>query len=312
MVARIYRTEGVLAFYSGVVPAMLRQVSYGGLCFASYPLIRDFFTAAVARPDATHPPLWARIAAGAISGSAASVLANPTDVVKVRLQADGRLRALGQPARYKGTFDAFRTILGAEGLNAFWKGSLPNMQRAAVVNGAGIAAYDHSKVPRRPYTKGPRVVDLPSRHDPVICRHRLRGCSATRRRRSDRDSSPRSSEDSPPRCAASRRTSQQMTRGRGSTTTMRSHSRPPRTAIVTPSQVVGCPFDVLKTRMMNQHAAAPIYRSLGHCFGSIVMIEGPLALWKGLLPVYMRQAPFNMLNFMIMEQLTKAFLGTTM
>ena len=78
MVARIYRTEGVLAFYSGVVPAMLRQVSYGGLCFASYPPMRDFFTAAVARPDATHPPLWARIAAGAISGSVASVLASAT------------------------------------------------------------------------------------------------------------------------------------------------------------------------------------------------------------------------------------------
>ena len=43
-----------------------------------------------------------------------------------------------------------------------------------------------------------------------------------------------------------------------------------------------------------------------------VRVEGVLALWKGLLPVYCRQAPFNMLNFMIMEQLTKAFLGTTM
>ena len=225
MVARIYRTEGVLAFYSGVVPAMLRQVSYGGLCFASYPLIRDVLTAAVASPDATHPPLWARIAAGAISGSVASVLANPTDVVKVRLQADGRLRALGQSARYKGTFDAFRTILGAESLGAFWKGSVPNMHRAAVVNGAGIAAYDHSKVQRHHGTRGPRAVGWSSLHNPVACRHRLRGCSATRRRRPDRDSSPRSSEDSPPRCAASRRPSRQIARGRGSTTTMRTGRR---------------------------------------------------------------------------------------
>ena len=31
--------------------------------------------------------------------------------------------------------------------------------------------------------------------------------------------------------------------------------------------------------------------------------EGVLGLYKGFLPVYARQAPFNMLNYMIMEHL---------
>ena len=76
--------------------------------------------------------------------------------------------------------------------------------------------------------------------------------------------------------------------------------------------VVGCPFDVLKTRLMNQDPARPLYRGTGDALLQIVRVEGPLALYKGLLPVYFRQAPFNLLNYLIMEQLTAAFLGKTM
>ena len=92
MAARILRAEGAAAFYAGFPAAMLRQASYGGLCFASYPHVRD----ALAGPqrDGAAVPLWSRVTAGALSGAGASAVANPTDVVKVRLQADGRLAML--------------------------------------------------------------------------------------------------------------------------------------------------------------------------------------------------------------------------
>lgn len=56
--------------------------------------------------DPAQAPLWQRMAAGALSGSLGQLVANPFDVVKVRLQADGRLKALGQEPRYRGTFHA--------------------------------------------------------------------------------------------------------------------------------------------------------------------------------------------------------------
>ena len=176
MAARVLRTEGVLTFFDGLPAAMMRQASYGGLCFASYPALRDKLNP---HSDGKHAPLASKLAAGALAGGTASALANPTDVVKVRIQADGRLRLLGEPARYSGTAQAFRAILAQvrwrgmgcggvggewrrprgtrpdppppprwrlqEGLAAFWKGVGPNMQRAAVVNGAGIATYDQCK-----------------------------------------------------------------------------------------------------------------------------------------------------------------------
>jgi len=245
MAARVLRTEGVLTFFDGLPAAMMRQASYGGLCFASYPALRDKLNP---HSDGKHAPLASKLAAGALAGGTASALANPTDVVKVRIQADGRLRLLGEPARYSGTAQAFRAILAQEGLAAFWKGVGPNMQRAAVVNGAGIATYDQ--------------------------------CKQTVTRLMGEDDSLRA------RCLAA------LMGG-----------------VVT--ALVGCPFDVVKTRLMNQHEGKRLYRSVSDCFVSIVRVEGVLALWKGLLPVYLRQAPFNLLNYLVLEQLTQTFLGRT-
>lgn len=249
MVAQIARTEGVSAFYAGFPAAMLRQATYGGACFASYPFIRDMVGGATTGGTGQDAPVAARFAGGAIAGGGASAFANPTDVVKVRIQADGRLKLLGQQPRYEGCLHAVRTIWAEEGPRAFYRGVLPNVQRAVVVNGAGIAAYDQSKqVARRLLGEGDSL---------------------------------------------SARTVAALVGG-----------------VVT--SLAGCPFDVLKTRLMNQDPARPLYRGVGDAFMQIVRVEGPLALYKGLLPVYCRQAPFNMLNYLIMEQLTSTFLGRTM
>ena len=157
MSRHIYTTEGPTAFFTALPAAVLRQSTYGGLSFASYPKIRDALNPNASAADA---PLWTRIASGAFSGAWASAIANPTDVVKVRLQADGRLQAQGQPPRYKGTLDAFSSVARKEGIAAFWRGTLPNVQRATVVNGAGIAAYDHSKQVRKHCTWQARALHM--------------------------------------------------------------------------------------------------------------------------------------------------------
>jgi hypothetical protein len=147
MALQISRSEGLGAFYAGWPAAMLRQATYGGLVFAMYTRVRDVINQ-WGNPHATSAdaPLWTRVAAGVAAGGAASALANPTDVVKVRMQADGRLRQLlGTAPRYEGALHAFRAIGAAEGLGSFWRGAMPNMARAAVVGGVGVSAYDHTK-----------------------------------------------------------------------------------------------------------------------------------------------------------------------
>ena len=44
MTAHIWRTEGPSAYFTGLPVAVLRQSTYGGLSFASYPHLRDAFS----------------------------------------------------------------------------------------------------------------------------------------------------------------------------------------------------------------------------------------------------------------------------
>lgn len=73
------------------------------------------------------------------------VVASPADLVKVRMQADGRMVSQGLQPRYSGPFDALNKIIRAEGFGGLWKGVCPNAQRAFLVNMGELACYDHAK-----------------------------------------------------------------------------------------------------------------------------------------------------------------------
>lgn len=75
----------------------------------------------------------------------AQVVASPADLIKVRMQADGRLASQGLQPRYFGPYDALSKIIRAEGFGGLWKGVFPNVQRAFLVNMGELACYDHAK-----------------------------------------------------------------------------------------------------------------------------------------------------------------------
>jgi hypothetical protein len=138
----VVREEGLRGLYSGVEAAALRQVVYGGIGVGLYAPVRKLL---IGSEDAHDAPLWKRILAGMITGGLGQAVASPTDVVKVRVQADGRLKLRGGTPRYAGTWDAFKRILLEEGVRGYFVGFKPSVVRAAVINGCGIASYDHSK-----------------------------------------------------------------------------------------------------------------------------------------------------------------------
>lgn len=75
----------------------------------------------------------------------AQVVVSPADLVKVRMQADGQMMSQGHQPRYSGLFDALNKIVRTEGFAGLWKGVLPNVQRAFLVNMGELACYDHAK-----------------------------------------------------------------------------------------------------------------------------------------------------------------------
>lgn len=140
-VTTIAREEGLAALWKGIVPGLQRQCLYGGLRIGLYDPVKTFFVGNAFIGDI---PLYYKILAALLTGALAIAVANPTDLVKVRLQAEGKLPP-GVPRRYSGTLNAYYTIVRQEGLRALWTGLGPNLARNAIINAAELASYDQMK-----------------------------------------------------------------------------------------------------------------------------------------------------------------------
>ncbi|KAK1321306.1 Mitochondrial uncoupling protein 1 [Acorus calamus] len=140
-VATIAREEGLAALWKGIIPGLHRQCLYGGLRIGLYDPIKSFY---VGNDYVGDVPLSKKILAGLTTGALAISVANPTDLVKVRLQAEGKLPP-GVPKRYTGSLNAYSTIVKQEGLAALWTGIGPNIARNAIINAAELASYDQIK-----------------------------------------------------------------------------------------------------------------------------------------------------------------------
>ena len=81
-----------------------------------------------------------KLTAGIATGAFGITIANPTDVVKVRMQAQARLPEAERP--YANSVDCYRQILAANGPKGLWVGWGPNVARNSIINAAKLASYD--------------------------------------------------------------------------------------------------------------------------------------------------------------------------
>lgn len=91
------------------------------------PILASQGSPAPIRPDTcllsgSDVGIGSRLLAGSTTGAMAVAFAQPTDVVKVRLQAQARTP--GQARRYCSTIDADKTIAKEEGIRGLWKGTV--------------------------------------------------------------------------------------------------------------------------------------------------------------------------------------------
>ncbi|KAG6603605.1 mitochondrial uncoupling protein 1-like [Cucurbita maxima] len=163
-VATIAREEGLASLWKGIVPGLHRQCVYGGLRIGLYEPVKTFYVGSDFVGDV---PLSKKILAALTTGALGITIANPTDLVKVRLQAEGKLPP-GVPRRYSGALSAYSTIVRQEGVGALWTGIGPNIARNAIINAAELASYDQVKQ---------TILKIPGFTDNVIT-HLLAGLGA--------------------------------------------------------------------------------------------------------------------------------------
>lgn len=135
------KSDGIGGIYKGVDAAIGRQMVYGT---ARIGLHRTFSDKLVAWNDGKPINFLQKALSGMASGSVAVCIGTPFDIALVRLQADG-MAAPKDRRNYKNVFDALIRTTKDEGVQALYKGLLPNILRGMSMNVGMMACYDQAK-----------------------------------------------------------------------------------------------------------------------------------------------------------------------
>lgn len=103
--------EGFGALFKGIVAGLQRQIIFAGIKIGFYPYMREFYMKKFKEQEVSF---LTRVLAAMTTGAIGITVACPTDVVKIRLQAEGRKPA-GTPLKYTGAMDAYSKIIAQEG-----------------------------------------------------------------------------------------------------------------------------------------------------------------------------------------------------
>ncbi|VDL97884.1 unnamed protein product [Schistocephalus solidus] len=119
---------------------MLRQATYTTTRLGIYTSLFEHFSSS----GGSAPPFLAKVGIGMTAGVIGSFVGTPTEVCLIRMTADGRL-PVAERRSYTHVFNALYRIVKEEGLLALWRGAVPTMGRAAVVNVAQLVSYSQFK-----------------------------------------------------------------------------------------------------------------------------------------------------------------------
>lgn len=151
----IVNQEGVGGLFSGLFPAVLRDAPFSAMYMLIYLRTKESLGKAAGlkenrssimrnvpsksstnstrlqKTDAPAPlrstkgrTMAVNFASGAVGGGLATLLTQPQDVIKTRMQLSMR-NADGTPSRYSNFWEASRRLFNEEGLYAFFRGSSP-------------------------------------------------------------------------------------------------------------------------------------------------------------------------------------------
>lgn len=149
----IARTEGLWVLWgSGIVSACYRDLFYSSIRYGAYPIVKGvLFPADASNSDIGLTRKWV---CGVLTGGVGAAMANPSDIVMIRMKAESGLIAngkfitgiyKGETPRYTNGFEGLYRLLKNEGVRAAYAGTSATALRAALGTGAQVAAYDHTK-----------------------------------------------------------------------------------------------------------------------------------------------------------------------
>lgn len=284
--------------------------------------------------------VWKGFLTGALAAVAAGVVTHPVDLVKVRLQLQGGAGEAAAAGR--GLLGTAAAIVRSDGVKGLYAGLSGSVLRQSTLIGARIGVFDALKArvaaPGEPLSFGASVgcglaagaasAALCNPADLVLVRMQADGRLPPALRRNYAHAGAALSriarEEGVP--ALWRGTAPTMARACVVAAAQMTFYDAAKAELVPlfgdvahthalaslaaggAAAVASNPFDVVKTRLQSQTAGpggAMPYAGLVDCFAKTAAREGPLALYKGLLATWARQAPLNTVRFVALEQLRR-------
>jgi len=136
----ILRNEGIVAMYSGLSAGLLRQATYTTTRLGIYTWLFEKFSG----PNGEPPGFLTKAVLGMAAGVVGAFVGTPAEVALIRMTADGRLPP-AERRNYTSVVNALARIVKEEGVATLWRGAIPTMGRAMVVNAAQLASYSQAK-----------------------------------------------------------------------------------------------------------------------------------------------------------------------
>jgi solute carrier family 25 oxoglutarate transporter 11 len=133
----VARTEGVFPIFArqglwyGVSASVARQLVFSTLRHGTF---------GAAKQAHGKMGLPEEVVAAATIGGVSAAIANPCDVVLVRMQADGHWPAAKRRG-YRHVFDGLQQTVRHEGVGALWRGCAPTVTRAMLVTASQLPSY---------------------------------------------------------------------------------------------------------------------------------------------------------------------------
>ncbi|KAK9845649.1 hypothetical protein WJX84_001051, partial [Apatococcus fuscideae] len=147
----IVKEEGLMALWRGWVPSVIGVVPYVGLNFCVYETLKDVVLKYHGMTDERELSIVTRLGCGALAGTTGQTVAYPLDVVRRRLQMSGWSGAstlhgnAGTAVLYSGMTDCFARTIKEEGVQALFKGLLPNYIKVVPSIAIAFVTYEQLK-----------------------------------------------------------------------------------------------------------------------------------------------------------------------
>ncbi|CAO3697772.1 unnamed protein product [Rhizopus microsporus] len=154
----IFKQEGIMrGLYAGVTPAMIGSIPGTTLYFAVYETTKRTLN------EAHVPEVLSHLAAGLLGDLAASVIYVPSEVLKTRLQLQGRYNNphFVSGYNYRNTWHATKMIVKYDGFGALFHGFRATILRDVPYSAIQFACYEQfKKIAQKRYDQVPMGVDM--------------------------------------------------------------------------------------------------------------------------------------------------------